>query len=83
MVRRPRGWYRKYTRDERQGQGPYFFFEKEKYQKETFSRETAFRLGFLLEFPGDRHVLLACFRLLLADFDAVNQAHHQFTGDSF
>ena len=43
-----------------EGQGPYFFFEKKKYQKETFNRETAFRLGFLLEFPGDRHVLLAC-----------------------
>ena len=26
-----------------EGQGPYFFFVKKKYQKETFSRETAFR----------------------------------------
>ena len=43
-----------------EGQGPYFFFEKKKYQKETFNRETAFHLGFLSEFPGDRNILPAC-----------------------
>ena len=43
-----------------EGQGPYFFFEKKKYQKETFICETAFRLGFSLKFPGDRHILLTC-----------------------
>ena len=70
--RRPRALYRKYTRKEGQGQGPYFFFSKKKHQKETFDRETAFRLGFNLEFPGDRHVLLTRFRLLLTDLNAVN-----------
>ncbi len=36
-----------------EGQGPYFFFEKKKYQKETFIRETSFRSEFTLELPGN------------------------------
>lgn len=83
MGRRPRGWYRKYTRGKGQGQGPYFFFERKKYQKETFSRETAFRLGFSLEFPGDRHALLTCYRILFTDFNFFHQTHYQLSRDGF